>query len=244
MTAIRLGSERLTAVSKGFADLISATCGGELAIPNGLLNGSVFGNDIRSLSAHHPGGWGNNRGAVQFGSPPRTPPLTAPRTFQLPGLPQFGRHTGKPQLLGFGSFVSVRTFFGSIYRCEKRLGARRSAHFARQRLTEGNIFAIDRNGGVIVLLDLGAIHCDSSKQAFGARVAQGLRGHLPVGACRLMPSNRPGCRGGFAAEFKLAREQPLHTFVIHEQHDEIDRLSASLEAKIAAADRNECRRTP
>src|SRR5208337_4668851 len=49
MTAIRLGRERLTAVSNGFADLISNTCGSEPAIPNGFLNGSVFGNDMGSL---------------------------------------------------------------------------------------------------------------------------------------------------------------------------------------------------
>src|SRR5208283_2760913 len=46
MTAIRLGRERLTAVSNGFADLISNTCGSEPAIPSGFLNGSVFGNDM------------------------------------------------------------------------------------------------------------------------------------------------------------------------------------------------------
>src|SRR5271157_303063 len=109
---------------------------------------------------------------------------------------------------------------------------------------EGSILAVERNRGVIVLLDLGAIDCDSSKQAFGTRVAQGLRVHLPVGACRSMPPNRACCRRCLAAEFKLAGEQPLHTLVIHEQHDKIDGLAASLEAKIASTDRNECWRTP
>jgi hypothetical protein len=55
MTAIRLGRERLTAVSKGFADLISAMCGSELASPNGLLNGSVFGNDMDPSLLTPPG---------------------------------------------------------------------------------------------------------------------------------------------------------------------------------------------
>src|ERR1035437_6667099 len=116
-------------------------------------------------ASHREVGEQSRRCAVRF-APENTSPDGA-ANFSIASVPQFGRHTGKPQLFSFGSFVSVRTFFGSIYRCEKRLGARRSAHFARQRLTEGNIFAIDRNGGVIVLLDLGAIHCDSSKQAFG-----------------------------------------------------------------------------
>src|SRR5208283_2801454 len=109
---------------------------------------------------------------------------------------------------------------------------------------EGNILAVERNRGVIVLLDLGAIHGDSSKQAFGTRVAQGLRVHLPVGASRGVPSNRTRCRRCLAAEFKLTREQSLHTLVIHEQDDEIDGLAASLEAKIAPTNRNECRRAP
>src|ERR1039458_742583 len=81
MTAIRLGRERLTAVSNGFADLISDTGGSTPTIPNGFLNGSVFGNDMGSPSAHYTGRLLNNRGAVQFGSPLRTPRLTAPRTF-------------------------------------------------------------------------------------------------------------------------------------------------------------------
>src|SRR5271165_2484718 len=55
MTAIRLGRERLTAVSNGFADLISATCGSGPASPNGFLNGSVFGNDMGSLVCSHTG---------------------------------------------------------------------------------------------------------------------------------------------------------------------------------------------
>src|ERR1039458_10010507 len=81
MTAIRLGRERLTAVSNGFADLISDTGGSTPAIPNGFLNGSVFGNDMGSLSAHYTGRLLNNRGAVQFGLPRRAPCLATPRAF-------------------------------------------------------------------------------------------------------------------------------------------------------------------
>ena len=86
MTAIRLGWERLTAVSNGFADLISGTCGSEPAIPNGLLKGSVFGNDLGSLSAHHTGRLANHRGAVQFGLPLRTLPRTTPQP-SIAGVP-------------------------------------------------------------------------------------------------------------------------------------------------------------
>src|ERR1700692_3679677 len=59
-----------------------------------------------------------------------------------------------------------------------------------------------------------------------------------------MPSNRASGCGCFAAELEFARQQPLYTFVIHEQHDEVDRLSASLEAKVATPDGDECRCTP
>src|SRR5271157_586350 len=79
MTAIRLGRERLTAVSNGLADLISDTCGSWPASPNGFLNGSVFGNDMGSLFCSHSGRSVNTRGTVQFRPPPRTLPRTMPR---------------------------------------------------------------------------------------------------------------------------------------------------------------------
>src|ERR1035441_9106680 len=84
MTAIRLGRERLTAVSNGFADLISDTGGSTPAIPNGFLNGSVFGNDMGSLSAHYTGRLLNNRGAVQFGLPPESTLSGNAASFWLP----------------------------------------------------------------------------------------------------------------------------------------------------------------
>ena len=87
MTAIRLGRERLTAVSNGFADLISGTCG-RPAVPNGLLNGSVFGNDMGSLSAKRSGLLMINRGAVRLGLPQRTLPVTMPR-LSISDVPQF-----------------------------------------------------------------------------------------------------------------------------------------------------------
>src|SRR5271167_2341019 len=83
MTAIRLGRERLTAVANGFTDLISDTCASESAIPNGFLNGSVFGNDIGSLSAHCDGILAGNRGAAQFGPAKNAKPDNGPREGSL-----------------------------------------------------------------------------------------------------------------------------------------------------------------
>src|ERR1035438_8537462 len=130
MTAIRLGRERLTAVSNGFADLISDTGGSTPAIPNGFLNGSVFGNDMGSLSAHYTGRLLNNRGAVQFGLPPGEHLVWQRRELLVASVPQFGRHTGKPRLFAFGSFVLVRLLDGSLYRCETRVGAQGGLHVA------------------------------------------------------------------------------------------------------------------
>jgi hypothetical protein len=71
----------------------------------------------------------NNRGAVQPGPPPEN--TSADNAANLiAGRPRFGRHTGKPQLFSFGSFVLVRPFFGSIYRREKRVAARRGVYVA------------------------------------------------------------------------------------------------------------------
>src|SRR5271157_79214 len=129
MTAIRLGRERLTAVSNGFADLISDTCGSEPAIPNGFLNGSVFGNDMGSLFCSHTGRLANTRGTVQFGPPPRTLPRTTPR-LSIASVPQFCRHTGKPQLFALSCFVLIRLGDGSPYRREKRVAALRGVYIA------------------------------------------------------------------------------------------------------------------
>src|SRR5208337_4706275 len=103
MTAIRLGRERLTAVSNGLADLISDTCGSEPAIPSGFLNGSVFGNDMGSLVCSHTERLVNTCGAIQFGPRLRTLRLTTPRP-SISNVPQFYRHTGNVNY--FASAVS------------------------------------------------------------------------------------------------------------------------------------------
>ncbi len=71
----------------------------------------------------------SRRCPVRF-SPENTSPDGA-ANFSIASVPQFGRHSGKPQLFSFGSFALVGAFFSGFDRCEKRLGARRSAHFAR-----------------------------------------------------------------------------------------------------------------
>jgi hypothetical protein len=75
----------------------------------------------------------------------------------------FSRHVGKLQLFRFSSFVLVRLVDSSSYRRKKRVAARRGVHIAGQRFTERNILAVERNRGVVVLLELSAIHGDSDK---------------------------------------------------------------------------------
>src|SRR5271165_7365000 len=59
-----------------------------------------------------------------------------------------------------------------------------------------------------------------------------------------MPSNRTSSCRGFSAKLELAGKQLLYACVIHEQHDEVDRLRACLEAKIPATNRDKRRRAP
>src|SRR5271166_5341324 len=183
-------------------------------------------------------GLAKGRGAAGIGLRFRT---VCPETPQLllDGVLRFRRHTVDLQLLGFSSLMRCGLTFGGPYSCEKRVRSRRSVHVARQCFCKGNVLSVKRLGGIIVLLDDGAIYRDSSKQAFGARVAQGLRVHLPVRAGRCMASNWAGSRRRFAAELELTGKQLLHACVVHEQNDKINRLNASLEAKIASTDRNE-----
>src|SRR5271165_20719 len=112
MTAIRLGRERLTAVSNGFADLISATCGSGPASPNGFLNGSVFGNDMGSLVCSHTGEVGEySRRCPVRSSPENTSPCNAATS--IAGMPHLAAHR-QSWLLAFGSFVLTGPFVDSI----------------------------------------------------------------------------------------------------------------------------------
>src|SRR5271165_3763825 len=76
MMAIRLGSERFTDASNRFAGMSSGSCGSGSAIANGLLNGSVFGNDMDHLSGQFRG-LAKSRDAARFGLSSETSPDNA-----------------------------------------------------------------------------------------------------------------------------------------------------------------------
>src|SRR5215475_13992945 len=59
-----------------------------------------------------------------------------------------------------------------------------------------------------------------------------------------MAAHRPGCYRGIGAKLELAGEQILQAILVHNQHNQIDSLTADLEAKATAAGENERRGTP
>src|SRR5438128_5924433 len=59
-----------------------------------------------------------------------------------------------------------------------------------------------------------------------------------------MPADRPGGYAGVGAQFELAGEQVLHSFLVHDQHDQINRLAADLQAEASALHGKKCGITP
>ena len=59
-----------------------------------------------------------------------------------------------------------------------------------------------------------------------------------------MTTHRAGGDSCVSPEFELAAHQVLHAFVVHDQHDEVNRLSADLQAKATALNREERRIAP
>ena len=97
---------------------------------------------------------------------------------------------------------------------------------------------------VFVLTNHGAIQLQPGKNAPGARVAEDLGTHLPIGIGRSMASYRAGGNAGISSELELAGEKLLHSPVIHNQHDQIDRLATDLQPKTSAFHAEKRRRTP
>src|ERR1700757_3734490 len=55
-----------------------------------------------------------------------------------------------------------------------------------------------------------------------------------------MTADRAGCYRSFASQLELAGEQLLQTFIVHDQHDQVDAFEAYLKSSTAAADGDEC----
>src|SRR5205814_2886980 len=80
----------------------------------------------------------------------------------------------------------------------------------------------------------GSIQFKPGKGPAGAGIAEDLRPHLPVGVGCRVTTHRASGYAGIGAEFELAAKQVLHASLIHDQHDQINCLSADLQAKATA----------
>src|SRR5205823_8500928 len=76
------------------------------------------------------------------------------------------------------------------------------------------------------------------------RVAENLGTQLPVSVSGCVAPNRAAGYAGVSAELEFAVEQVLHATLIHDQHDQINRLAANLEPEAAALNREERRIAP
>src|SRR5580658_2118853 len=125
-------------------------------------------------------------------------------------------------------------------------GVRRfwSVDLSSERCFEGHHAAIEFTGAVLVLLDDRASQFESGEEATGARVGQNLGPHLPIGIGGGVASDGTGGCAGISAEFELAGEQVIHAVLVHDQHDDVGRLAADLQAETTAADNEESRRAP
>ena len=92
-------------------------------------------------------------------------------------------------------------------------------------------------------LDHRAVQGEPGKQAMRARVRQHLSFHLPIRASAGVTTHRSR---GYAARApsSFRAQQILHSLVIHDQHDQVDRLSADLRAPAAAGNNEERRCAP
>src|ERR1700741_230797 len=117
-------------------------------------------------------------------------------------------------------------------------------YLARQRRTKRHHAAIELAGGILVLLDDRAGETDAREYSSSARVSKHLPSHLPGRIRGRMASHRASSHRCVCAQLKFAGEKFLRAVLVHDQHYEIDRLSADLDPDTAAAGEQECGRTP
>ena len=59
-----------------------------------------------------------------------------------------------------------------------------------------------------------------------------------------MTTNRARSHSSIGAQLELAAEQVLHSFLVHDQHDQINRLAADLQSEASALHGKKCGITP
>src|SRR5271169_5676687 len=99
---------------------------------------------------------------------------------------------------------------------------------------------IDVRACIIIRAKRRAFEGNPSKKTTRARVAQNFRSHERIGIRRRIASYWTRCYGSIAAQLDFALENGLGAAVIHDQQDEISRLSADLESNATAFERHHC----
>src|ERR1700688_2878029 len=114
---------------------------------------------------------------------------------------------------------------------EQLPGARRRFYGSLENDVLGaNFFAIELLVGFVVRPERGAFERNACKGTSGAGITENFRAHGDVGIGRSAAALRSGCGRSIRTELHFAREYGFRTAVIHEQKNEIRRLTAQLKA--------------
>src|SRR6266700_5616168 len=104
--------------------------------------------------------------------------------------------------------------------------------------------AVELASAFTVLLDHRSVQFEPREHSARAGIAEHLGAHLPIGISSGVSPHRSGSHAGISSELEFAVEQVFHTAVVHDQHDQIDCLTAYLQAEAATLDGEEGRVAP
>src|ERR1700691_973315 len=113
-----------------------------------------------------------------------------------------------------------------------------------KRRLEGHHAAVKVASAALVLLDDGAGKFETGEESAGTRVGQDLGAHFPIGIGGSVAADGAGGDAGICSKFELAGEQVVHAAFVHDEHDDVGRLGADLQAETATADGEEGGRAP
>src|SRR5207302_5619429 len=104
--------------------------------------------------------------------------------------------------------------------------------------------AVQDTGFIVVLFDHRAIQFDTREDAASAGISQHLRLHLPVGAAFGLASDGTSRNRTFGTQLELAGQQVVHTFLVHNEHNQVDSFAAELQAPASTGDGERCGGAP
>src|SRR5690349_18684827 len=153
--------------------------------------------------------------------------------------PEAGPSHNSETLLAGASFGEITMNFG-----DELASWSRRTNLTVQDLRERDHLGIQILGSLIVLFQLGTINIDAGKQSLRTRVREDFGIQLPVCVGRGLTSNRTGSCAGINSDFELAVEELLRPLIIHDQHQQIRRLSTDLCSPASAPQEHGCRCAP